>query len=61
MMICVAEGVDRFNGDPESLLKDAARRIAAGPLVRSGALTTEQRLVGDELGEDVEPAAGPSS
>jgi deoxyribose-phosphate aldolase len=33
MMICVAEGVDRFNGDPESLLKDAARRIAAGPLV----------------------------
>jgi deoxyribose-phosphate aldolase len=33
MMICVAEGVDRFNGDPESLLQDAARRIAAGPLV----------------------------
>lgn len=33
MMICVAEGVDRFNGDPESLLKDAARSIAAGPLV----------------------------
>jgi deoxyribose-phosphate aldolase len=33
MMICVAEGVDRFNGDPESLLKDAARRITAGPLV----------------------------
>jgi deoxyribose-phosphate aldolase len=33
MMICVAEGVDRFNGDPESLLQDAARRSAAGPLV----------------------------
>jgi deoxyribose-phosphate aldolase len=33
MMICVAEGVDRFNGDPESLLKDAAGRIAAGCLV----------------------------
>jgi deoxyribose-phosphate aldolase len=33
MMICVAEGVGRFNGDPESLLKDAARRRAAGPLV----------------------------
>jgi deoxyribose-phosphate aldolase len=33
MMICVAEGVDRFNGDPESLLQDAARRSAAGCLV----------------------------
>ncbi len=33
MIICVAEGVDLFNGDPESLLQDAARRIALGPLV----------------------------
>jgi deoxyribose-phosphate aldolase len=33
MMICLAEGVDRFNGDPESLLKDAARRIEAGRLL----------------------------
>jgi deoxyribose-phosphate aldolase len=33
MMICIAEGVDRFNGDPESILKDAAGRIAAGRLV----------------------------
>jgi deoxyribose-phosphate aldolase len=33
MMICIAEGVDRFNGDPESVLKDAARRIARCPLV----------------------------
>ena len=33
MMICIAEGVDRFNGDPESLLKDVARRATVGPLV----------------------------
>ncbi|CAN7245883.1 hypothetical protein LJR027_000917 [Terrabacter sp. LjRoot27] len=33
MLICMAEGVDLFNGDPQSLLKDAARRIATGPLV----------------------------
>jgi deoxyribose-phosphate aldolase len=33
MIICIAEGVDRFNGDPEALLKDAARRSAAGSLV----------------------------
>ena len=33
MMICLAEGVDRFNGDPESLLADAARRIEVGRLV----------------------------
>lgn len=32
MMICIAEGVDLFNGDPQSLLKDAAGRISAGPL-----------------------------
>jgi deoxyribose-phosphate aldolase len=33
MVICIAEGVDRFNGDPESILENAARRIASGPLV----------------------------
>jgi deoxyribose-phosphate aldolase len=33
MMICIAEGVDRFNGDPGSILEDAARRIADCPLV----------------------------
>lgn len=33
MMISIAEGVDRFNGDPDSLLKDAARRVTVGPLV----------------------------
>jgi deoxyribose-phosphate aldolase len=33
MMICLAEGVDRFNGDPGSILEDAARRIACYPLV----------------------------
>jgi deoxyribose-phosphate aldolase len=33
MMICVAEGVDLFNGDPESLLTEAERRITASPLV----------------------------
>jgi deoxyribose-phosphate aldolase len=33
MMICIAEGVDRFNGDPESLLKDVARRTTVAPLV----------------------------
>lgn len=32
MMVCIAEGVDLFNGDPQSLLKDAAERIAVGPL-----------------------------
>jgi deoxyribose-phosphate aldolase len=32
MMICIAEGVDRFNGDPESILEDAARRTAICPL-----------------------------
>ena len=33
MMICVAEGVDRFNGDPEAILTDAARHIERYPLV----------------------------
>lgn len=33
MMICIAEGVDRFNGDPEAILENAARRAACGPLV----------------------------
>jgi hypothetical protein len=33
MMICIAEGVDRFNGDPESILKNAARRAESGPLI----------------------------
>lgn len=33
MLVCIAEGVDLFNGDPESLLKDAARRIDGSPLV----------------------------
>jgi deoxyribose-phosphate aldolase len=33
MLICVAEGVDLFNGDPESLLQEAARRATNGPLV----------------------------
>ncbi|WP_345501447.1 beta/alpha barrel domain-containing protein [Pedococcus ginsenosidimutans] len=33
MMICVAEGVDLFNGDPASLLTEAERRITASPLV----------------------------
>jgi deoxyribose-phosphate aldolase len=34
MLICIAEGVDLFNGDSTSLLKEAARRNAAGcPLV----------------------------
>jgi hypothetical protein len=33
MMICIAEGIDRFNGDPESILKDATQRIARCPLV----------------------------
>ncbi|GAA3689861.1 hypothetical protein GCM10022399_01950 [Terrabacter ginsenosidimutans] len=33
MIICIAEGVDVFNGEPQSLLKDAARRVATGPLV----------------------------
>ncbi|MBD3784258.1 MAG: hypothetical protein IE926_15145 [Micrococcales bacterium] len=33
MMICIAEGVDVFNGDPESILKDAARRVDLCPLV----------------------------
>ena len=33
MIICIAEGVDLFNGEPQSLLKDAAQRIATGPLV----------------------------
>jgi deoxyribose-phosphate aldolase len=33
LMICIAEGVDRFNGDPESVLQDAVRRIARCPLV----------------------------
>lgn len=33
MMICIGEGVDRFNGDPESLLKHAERRAASGPLI----------------------------
>jgi hypothetical protein len=32
-MICLAEGMDRFNGDPGSLVREAAQRIAAGPLV----------------------------
>ncbi len=32
MMICTAEGVDLFNGDAQSLLKDAAARIAIGPV-----------------------------
>jgi deoxyribose-phosphate aldolase len=33
MMICIGEGLDRFNGDPESTLKMAARRTASGPLI----------------------------
>jgi deoxyribose-phosphate aldolase len=33
MLICIAEGIDRFNGDPESILEDAARRIELCPLV----------------------------
>ena len=32
MMVCLAEGVDLFNGDAPTLLKEAARRIAIGPL-----------------------------
>lgn len=33
MMICIAEGVDRFNADPEVILREAKRRIALGRLV----------------------------
>ena len=33
MMICIAEGVDRFNGDPEAILREAERRIEVGHLV----------------------------
>jgi deoxyribose-phosphate aldolase len=33
MMVCIAEGVDRFNGDPESILKNVERRTASGPLI----------------------------
>jgi deoxyribose-phosphate aldolase len=33
MLICIAEGVDRFNGDPEALLKSAERHTALGPLI----------------------------
>jgi signal peptidase I/deoxyribose-phosphate aldolase len=33
MMIGMAEGVDLFNGDTESLLDDAAQRVAARPLL----------------------------
>jgi deoxyribose-phosphate aldolase len=33
MMICIAEGVDLFNGDPESILREAARRVDLCPLV----------------------------
>ncbi|WP_406830509.1 hypothetical protein ABEG17_16140 [Pedococcus sp. KACC 23699] len=33
MLICIAEGVDRFNGDPATLLSEAARRIELGSLV----------------------------
>jgi deoxyribose-phosphate aldolase len=33
MMICIAEGVDRFNGDPASVLAEAARRCESGPLI----------------------------
>ena len=33
MVICIAEGVDRFNGDPESILENAERRSASGPLI----------------------------
>jgi hypothetical protein len=33
MTICIAEGVDRFNGDPESILNNAAQRTASGPLI----------------------------
>lgn len=33
MMICIAEGVDRFNGDPEAILREAERRLAVGWLV----------------------------
>jgi deoxyribose-phosphate aldolase len=33
MMIGIAEGVDLFNGDPKSLLEDAAHRVSARRLV----------------------------
>ena len=33
MMICIAEGVDRFNGDSEVILREAERRIEVGHLV----------------------------
>jgi deoxyribose-phosphate aldolase len=33
MMIGIAEGVDLFNGETESLLDDAAQRVAARPLL----------------------------
>ena len=36
MLICIAEGVDRFNGDPEALLKEAARRVEARSLMVPG-------------------------
>jgi hypothetical protein len=33
MLICIGEGVDPFDGDPESVLKDAARRTESGSLI----------------------------
>jgi deoxyribose-phosphate aldolase len=33
MMICIAEGVNLFNGDPDSLLTEAERRTAVAPLL----------------------------
>lgn len=33
MMIGIAEGVDLYNGDPKSLLEDAAHRVSARPLL----------------------------
>jgi deoxyribose-phosphate aldolase len=33
MMIGIAEGVDLYNGDPQSLLDDAAHRVSARPLL----------------------------
>jgi deoxyribose-phosphate aldolase len=33
MIICIAEGVDLFNGEPQVLVADAARRLANGPLL----------------------------
>ncbi|KQU66541.1 hypothetical protein ASC58_16130 [Phycicoccus sp. Root101] len=33
MMIGIAEGVDLYNGDPKSLLEDAARRVSVRPLL----------------------------